>query len=235
MKKILLLLLTLLSLNLIAKEVPRLTSPVVDTAGVLEEYRTNLLRQSLSQAYKETGVQLQVLVVKSIEDESIESYAIKVADQWKLGSEAEDKGLLFLVSIDDRKMRVEVGQGLEGQVTDLVSGRIIDNIKPFFRNKEYDDGIYAALRLLGVKAGVSINITDPKKTHRNRKRRNSGGTILFVLVMISLFGRRSLPLMLLMGGGRGGFGGGFGGSSGGGSSWSGGGGGFSGGGASGDW
>ena len=132
-----LLLLSLLGLlwasPIFSLDVPKLTGPVVDLAGVLSRSEQAEISASLLQFQRQYGPQLQVLVVPKLEDETIESYSIKVVDAWKLGTKGKDNGVLLLIATDDRKVRIEVGRGLEGDLPDALAGRIIRaGILPFF-------------------------------------------------------------------------------------------------------
>lgn len=234
-----------------ALEVPKLTGPVVDLAGVLSRSDQAKISASLLQFQRKYGPQLQVLVVPKLEDETIETYSIKVVDKWKLGSKGEDNGVLLLVATEDRKVRIEVGRGLEGDLPDALAGRIIRaGIIPFFKQGQTGAGVLVGLGMIAESLGGKLeNIPTP----RLRQTRRRGGVNLAFLLFLSIFligptifrgkgrGRRrgglagailgGMLLGSLMGGSRGGgfggggFGGGFGG----------GGGGFSGGGASGGW
>ncbi len=227
-----------------ALDVPKLTGPVVDLAGVLSQSDQKKIAASLLQFQRDHGPQLQVLVVPELEDETIESYSIKVVDEWKLGSEEKDDGVLLLVATQDRKVRIEVGQGLEGDLPDALAGRIIRaGIIPFFKQNQTGAGILVGLSMIAESVGGKLeNIPTPKM--QKTTRGGSGLSFLlylgFFLIGPMLFGRRrrggvgtAILGGMLMGsamGGRHGGGGGFGGGG-----FGGGGGGFSGGGASGSW
>ena len=226
-------------------DVPKLTGPVVDLAGVLSRSDQAKISASLLQFQRKYGPQLQVLVVPKLEDETIESYSIKVVDKWQLGEKGKDNGVLLLVATQDRKVRIEVGRGLEGDLPDALAGRIIRaGIIPFFKQGQTGAGVLVGLGMIAESVGGKLeNIPTP----RIRRAKRSGGNLGYLLFLgffligpiLSGRGRRrggvgtallsGLLLGSLMGGGRGG-GGGFGGGFGGG-----GGGGFSGGGASGSW
>ena len=226
------------SLQLIhAKEVPPLTGPVVDQAKLLTPNQKRSLSRIFKQVSKGNGPQIQILTVKSLEGETIEDFSIKVVDQWKLGKKDTDTGLLFLVSMNDKKMRIEVGDGLEGTLTDYESHRIIQEIKPYFKSGQYDEGIIHGTKLILSKLGITSIKTKGNQARRVRKRGgfSSFSTIIFFLLMIFFRGRRSSLFYAAGIGASRGYGGYGGFSSGGGSSWSGGGGGFSGGGSSGSW
>lgn len=130
----------------LGKEVPSLTSSVMDIAKVLDEPTKNKLENEIRLLYNEgKGPQITILVVKNLEDTNIEEYAHKVFTTWKLGDAKRDDGVLYLVAIENRKMRIEVGQGLEGSLTDLKTSRIQDNAKPFFKKGDYSKGIETVL------------------------------------------------------------------------------------------
>ena len=196
---------------------------------------------------RQTGVQIAVLTIPSLEGESLESFSLKTVEQWKLGQQGEDNGALLLVSLEDRAVRIETGYGLEGTLTDAKSGLIIRNvIAPRFREGKYGAGVLEAVRNM---AGIATDNREIiSESVKNPQKEKSGGNlagllffIVFYLIMRAGFHRRGglftgLLLGSMLGGRRGGSGfssGGFGGFSGGG--FSGGGGGFGGGGASGGW
>ena len=215
-----------------AFEVPALTGPVVDQAQFLKPRFSESLALDLMNYKKQTGVQIQVLIISSLNDEAIESVAIKVFDQWKLGEAKTDQGVLFLVAAKEKRMRIEVGQGLEGLVPDVVAKRIIsDVVRPYFREKYYEEGVrYGVLALTEAinKGKESGEVKTPQK-----KMKLEGGWVFLLLLGLWLLIFMISPatalqiLFAALSGGRGG-----------GSSndrWSGGGGRSSGGGASGDW
>ena len=106
-------------------EVPYLSGRVNDVAGVLSN-STHAELESLLKAHEDsTSNQVVVLIVPGLEGESLEGYSIKVAETWKLGRRGKDNGVLLLVARDDRKVRIEVGRGLEGDLTDQLCGMII--------------------------------------------------------------------------------------------------------------
>ena len=236
MKKVdLLFLLLLLSCNLFAKKVPNLL-PVVDQAGLLSRQLNKQLTEGLIEIKNKTGNEIAVLTVSSLEGESIGGYSIKVTDKWKLGTKNKDNGILFLISVSDRKMRIEVGQGLEGDLPDARAGQIIRSIQPYFKKGDYKSGIILGVSEIAKSIGVELNGA-PRVRNRRTSQKNSGLFLLIIIIISFVFrGRGGGGLMtgLLLGsalsGGRSSSGGSFSGSSGFGS-----GGGFSGGGASGGW
>jgi uncharacterized protein len=227
--------------------VPPLRSAVTDQAGILSASTRQQLETALRQLQSTGGTQLAVLTLPDLAGLTIEQTSIRVVDAWKLGSEKGDNGVLLLVARDERKVRIEVGQGLEGALTDAYSKRIIDEaITPLFRQGDMNGGV-----IMGV--FQIARITNPDVDLRpylegQLRQRTSGRasspwrTIFGILLMAAVFSTRRgfLPLMFLGGMGMGGFGshrrtGGFGAGGGGFGGFGGGGGGFSGGGASGGW
>jgi uncharacterized protein len=232
--------------------IPALTDPVMDTAQILSQNTEDYLNQQLRDLHRVGGSQIVILSVPRLEEETIEQFGIRVADTWKLGTAEKDNGAILLIAAEDRKVRIEVGQGLEGSLTDLYSSRIIrEKITPLFREGDYDAGVIA-----GVAHMVAYTDPDYKfgvdapqpRTRQVRGERRGGISSLFslfifiiVIIIVSLANRGG-PRGPFGGGRRGGFGGwgggGFGGGGfggGGGGGFGGGGGGFSGGGASGSW
>ena len=219
-----------------AKEVPTLRSAVHDHAEMMSPEVRGGIRKLLQRPSTIEKIQMAILTVESLEDETLEGYSIKVADQWKLGSEQSDQGLLFLVSKKDRKMRFEVGQGLEGVIPDAYAKRIINHVSAFFKRGDYDQGFLFATASALKYAGVVVNLPkgSEQRYHKDKKRKNPYFTLLFIIFLIYLFIRHPrLAFLILLSSGRGG--GRSSGSFGGGGGFSGGGGGFSGGGASGGW
>ncbi|MBT7668866.1 MAG: TPM domain-containing protein, partial [Bdellovibrionales bacterium] len=166
------------------KEVPALNSLVVDQAGVLSNRVEQALAQALGQIKRKNGHEIAVLIVGSLEGESIDGYSIKVVDSWQLGAKGKDQGVLFLVAIDDRKMRIEVGRGLEGVVPDIVAGRIISSVKPYFKKGDYQSGIVVGVAQIAEKLGVKLQGA-PVVQRRRRAGRGSSGSLLFIFFMMA--------------------------------------------------
>jgi len=227
---------------------------VVDLAGILDDATENRLNGYLQELEQKTTAQLVILTIKSLEGESIEDFSIKIAhDKWKLGQKGKDNGVLFLISVKDRKYRIEVGYGLEGVLPDSLVGSLgRDLLVPYFRKGDYSNGIFATTLAMAneiaMDSGVKINgMPIVKRGVQTASKGKPAGlfnsivTIVFLVIMVILFIKNPrLFLMLLlfssMGGRRGSWGGGGGFGGGGfGSFGGGGGGGFGGGGASGGW
>lgn len=129
--------------------VPALSAHVTDTIGLLPEGRRQALEVQLVKLEKDKGAQLAVLIVSSTRPEPIESYALRVAEAWRLGRKGVDDGVLFVVARDDRRMRIEVGYGLEGAVPDAIAKRIISEVvAPRFKAGDFPGGVEAGVAAL---------------------------------------------------------------------------------------
>jgi len=215
-----------------------MTDPVIDQVGVLRPQDRRDLDAVIRDHNRQGKAQIQVLVIGSLGGLSIEEASIKISDQWKLGTAKQDNGILFLIAPQERKLRIEVGQGLEGALPDAIAKRIVaDTVVPLFKARNLSAGIvvgtYQIIKYIDQEyADQHLSQPEPAPT------KTIPGWVVILILLFLLFIGRFMPAAAFGGGGRGrggGFygGGGFGGGGGGG--WSGGGGGFSGGGASGSW
>src|SRR5437868_3806657 len=125
-----------------ATDIPYLSGRVVDNAEILKGETRSALTEKLKAHEQKTTNQIAVLTVPTTGDDSIEQYATRVFDVWKLGQKGKDNGVLLVIAPKDRKLRIEVGYGLEGTLTDVVSSRIIRNvITPAFKAGDFDKGV----------------------------------------------------------------------------------------------
>ncbi|MGB3290807.1 MAG: YgcG family protein, partial [Burkholderiaceae bacterium] len=125
---------------------PQISGWVTDTTGTLDSNTKEHLNDVLADLEKRKGSQVAVLLVPSTGEDTIESYARRVFDQWRIGRAKVDDGILFLVAKDDRRLRIEVGYGLEGAVPDLLAGRIIrEQVTPRFKQGDYAGGVVAGV------------------------------------------------------------------------------------------
>jgi uncharacterized protein len=158
--------------------IPPLDSPVVDTTGTLDAAQKQALEQQALALQQRKGSQLQVLIVPSTQPETIEQYAVRAFEQYKIGRKGVDDAVLLVVAKDDRKVRIEVGYGLEGAIPDITAGRIIQEyMAPKFRNGDYGGGIAdatAAITRLIDGEPLPEPIAEPPP-------RRSGGDWMFAL------------------------------------------------------
>lgn len=229
-----------------APSFPQLSGRVVDNANMIDASDQDRLTDMLAAHEQDSGEQVVVVTLPDLGGETIEDYGYQLGRHWGIGEQGEDTGALLIVAKAERKIRIEVGYGLEGRLTDAQSSTIINNVMtPAFGDGNFSQGI-----IDGAGAMVRVLGGDPLAEPEHRQRGSDDqpsilrtvGFFALMVVIIGLFGSGG-------GGGRGGrrrrglwgvpifMGGGFGGSSGGfgGGGFSGGGGGFGGGGASGGW
>jgi uncharacterized protein len=138
--------------------VPELRSPVTDLTGTLTADQVAALDAKLRAFETQKGSQIAVLIVPTTEPEAIEQYALRVAETWKLGRKGVDDGALLLVALQDRRVRIEVGYGLEGALPDAIANRIIDeDVVPQFRRGDFHGGIATAVdRMMRVIDGEPL-------------------------------------------------------------------------------
>lgn len=129
--------------------VPALHARVTDLTGTLDRARAQALEQRLAELERAKGAQLAVLIVPTTQPEDIAQYGIRVGDAWRLGRKEVDDGVILIVAKNDRRVRIEVGTGLEGAIPDAAAARIIrEYITPRFRDGDYAGGIDAAVGAL---------------------------------------------------------------------------------------
>jgi uncharacterized protein len=188
--------------------VPALTARVTDLAGLLSPARERALEAKLAAFEGETTHQIAVLTVPTLEGEPIESYALRAAEQWKLGQKGLDNGMLLVVASQDRAARIEVGYGLEGVVPDAVAKRVLeDTLFPRFRAGDFEGGLDAATdSLMRAARGEEIPAERrPQPVLRQRGVMDPLPTVFFVSLLASFFAmpfrRGARPLGALVGGG----------------------------------
>jgi len=227
---------------------------VTDQAKVLSNSERSRLETLLHDLEQKTTVQIAVVTLPSLEGGEINDFANRLFEHWGIGQKGKDNGILFLTAVQDRRLRIEVGYGLEGILPDSRVGRIRDNsILPLFRQGRLNDGLIqgtlALAQIVAADAGVQL-ANSPTPRQAPKRRDDNPLRFIFLLIaaviFLAIFRRNPLLALLLLSGGRrhhrhsrfggGGFGGGFGGGGFGGGGFGGFGGGMSGGGgASGRW
>jgi len=195
---------------------------VYDYAKALGSRETAVLNALLEELDGKTRSSLVVVTLPSLEGEEINDFANRLYQKWGIGKKGVDKGVLLLAVLKDRKVRIEVGYGLEGILPDAKTGRILDSaVTPLFKQGRYGDGLlggaYAIAQVIAEDSGVRLTGASPVRV-RPRQRRGSGLLgLVFLIIMIPIFIRHPFLALFLLSGMRGGgfSGGGFGGGMGG--------------------
>jgi len=138
--------------------IPALSSPVTDTTNTLSTIEQQALAQKLSAFAQEKGSQIAVLIVPTTQPEDIAQYSLRVAEAWQIGRDKEDDGVIILLAKNDRKMRIEVGYGLEGAIPDAIAKRIVSDVMaPYFRQGDFAGGLNAAVdQLMALISGEAL-------------------------------------------------------------------------------
>jgi uncharacterized protein len=141
-----------------AADIPPLKARVTDLTGTLNTQQRGALEQTLAEFEARKGAQIAVLMVPTTQPETVEQYAVRVQEQWKLGRKGVDDGVLLVVAKNDRKLKIEVGYGLEGILPDAIAKRVIeDDIVPRFKEGDFYGGIRAgADRIMRVVEGEKL-------------------------------------------------------------------------------
>ncbi len=199
------------------KNFPAYVGHVSDFANVIDPTTKQQMETILLNFEKKTGAQIAVVTIQTLNDRSIEDYATDLFRTWGIGAksgESRDKGALLLVSLQDRKMRLETGYGLEGDLPDGMAGEVIRRMKPYFRQEppQYSQGIMVAVRTLvdtlATKWNVSLEgIEDRQFAYRGNQSQELSGKGLSILVVVFI-GFLFLMIMIARSAGRRGGGGG---------------------------
>ena len=231
---ILLLLMTLHAEIPASTPFPKPSGSVNDFASVIPEPYLKKMNDLSEEVLAKTGVSLVVATVETIGDNAVETYANELYRDWGIGKKGEDKGVLILLALKERKIKIETGYGVEGILPDGLVGQILDeSVLPYLKNGRYGEGLYNGLVsvALVIAKDAGVQLTGDYRPVRQVRRRQTGISpfLLFLIVLFLLFGSRAIwPGLFLAGmagrgrspggfgggydrGGFGGFGGGFGG------------------------
>lgn len=196
------------------------SSLVSDFADVIDSGREAALESLLVDLDRKTGVQIAVVTLKSLDGGQIDDFANRLYEKWRIGSGNTDEGALLLAAMEDRKVRIEVGYGLEGILPDAKAGRILDrDVLPRFRGGQFGDGMIAGAMTLATVVAEDRGVELSSSPRYGSSGRDSGRqrspllSLIFFLILIPIMIRHPFLALLLLSGGRGGgfSGGGFGG------------------------
>jgi uncharacterized protein len=170
-----------------ALEVPRLQGRVNDYARLLSAPIARHLEAQLAELERTDSTQIVVLTIASLEGDSLEDFSIRVAEQWGIGQKGRDNGAILLIAKRDRKIRIEVGYGLEGKLTDLISGRIIrDIIGPQFKMGRFDQGVSDGVAAMIAAVRGEYAATQPSGQGGYHDRNGGSGGLFALLVFFFL-------------------------------------------------
>ncbi|ENX24912.1 TPM domain-containing protein [Acinetobacter sp. CIP 102136] len=187
------------------RDLPSLNEPVIDQANLLSPTEKQQLNQRILKLYNEGKGQIGVVIVPTTGQEDIFDYSMRVAEAWQLGSAKRDNGLLMTIAINDRRIQILTGYGLEGVLPDIVAGRIInDKITPYFKQGQYAQGIDSGLaeieRILNLDPEIAAQAADELKERQEQayKAQQASqatfGTVIFIIiagvVASMIFGRK---------------------------------------------
>ena len=172
---------------------PTLNEPVVDQANLLSASEKQVLSQRIIKLHQEGKAQIGVVIVPTTGQEDIFDFTMRLAEKWQLGSAKQDNGLLMAIAVNDRRIQILTGYGLEGVLPDIVASRIIRNqITPYFKQAQYVQGIDAGLaeieRILNMDPEVAAQAAEELKErqaqalHEQQAKEKTLGTALFILI-----------------------------------------------------
>lgn len=155
---------------------PEFTNYVVDAAKVVPDDSEQEANRELGAYEDETGIQIAVATVETTGNDSLEDYTIDLAKEWGIGLAEEDNGVLLLIAVEDRRLRIEVGEGIEGELTDLESGRIIRNdLPPILRRGDYGEAVLVGTRQIRRAIGGDITAAPPAAVPDDQTRDGGRG------------------------------------------------------------
>ncbi len=187
------------------RDLPSLNEPVIDQANLLSPAEKQQLSQRILKLYNEGKGQIGVVIVPTTGQEDIFDYSMRVAEAWQLGSAKRDNGLLMTIAINDRRIQILTGYGLEGILPDIVAGRIIhDKITPFFKQGQYAQGIDSGLteieRILNLDPEIAAQAADEIKERQEqayqaqKASQATFGSVIFIIIAgvigSMIFGRK---------------------------------------------
>ena len=161
---------------------------VSDFGGMLSASARSEMEAELTAFEQQTGIQIAVVTVASLDGGSIEDYAVRLFEQWQIGKKGQDNGVLFLISRDDRRFRIEVGYGMEPLLTDARAGDILRNVvTPRFQTNDYDGGIRAGVAQIKAIAAAEPPSSDPLARNPVRRNLEQYSVLFIILAFASIY------------------------------------------------
>ena len=178
------------------RDLPSMNAPVIDQAGLLSAAEKEKISQRILTLYQQGKGQLGLVIVPTTGQEDIFGYSMRVAEAWGLGSAKRDNGLLMVVAINDRKIQILTGYGLEGVIPDIVASRIIhDHITPYFKQARYAEGLDSGFaeieRILNLDPEIAAQAADELKqrheqAYQSQKASQSTWTTVLVILVVGV-------------------------------------------------
>ncbi|MBO7093490.1 MAG: TPM domain-containing protein [Spirochaetia bacterium] len=190
MRKLFLLLLIIIASIALADDVPGYSGYVNDYAGVITEKDKTSMEEVAKEVEEKTGAQIAVLTVKSMEPyASIDEFGMAVAEKWKVGEKGKDTGIIIILAMEERKVRIEVGYGLEGIFNDAKVGRILDNtIIPYFRGGDFSAGLRRGMFKIADTIGTEMNVElDERAKMQDNNFTERLCMLIFFIIFVSIF------------------------------------------------
>lgn len=179
-----------------AAHLPAPTGHVNDFAGVLSAVEKQSLEDKLLSYNESSGNEIAIALIRSLEGDTVEEVAVRTFEEWKIGKKGKDNGILFLAAIDDRKMRIEVGYGLEPYLTDGEAGEILRNdVTPAFREGKYGEGVEAAVEAIEGELSGSAEEAE-SGTPQSKPFPVPFSVLVFLFIYLCAFMARSKSLWL---------------------------------------
>ena len=179
------------------RNIPTLNAPVFDQANILTATEKQNLEQQIRNIYNQGKAQIGIIIVSTTGSEDIFDFAMRVAEQWKLGSAKQDNGLLIAVAVNDRKIHIATGYGLEGVLPDIIASRIIRNqITPAFQQGQYAQGLQAGMneieRILNLDPEIAKQAADELKERQaqaihEQEAKDRSLTTAMIILIIGIF------------------------------------------------
>ncbi|MCX8094138.1 MAG: TPM domain-containing protein [Candidatus Goldbacteria bacterium] len=195
------------------------TGWVNDYASLLTQEEKIKIESLISEFEHKTGNEIAVVIIKSLEDNNLEDFTNRLFERWGIGKKGKDNGIMLFIALKERKIRIEIGYGLEAFISDSLAGNIIrEVIVPYFKQNQYYDGIYAGVfeiaSIIAQKTGVVLDKSYTPKVTRVNKIGSIVFLFIFIFFILPVFMRHPWLFLFFISSGRGGgryYGGGFGG------------------------